>query len=367
MAQHDPSFLPGLELNRRFFPEAVRPLLARAYPGLVYSAALIGYGSDVLGFDTAQSTDHNWGPRLQLFLAQDDHARLHAPVHQALSEQLPLTFLGYPVNFSEPDYSDAGTQRMEAADSGPVRHLVEIETVDSYFRRYLGVAANTDLGILDWLVLPQQQLLEITAGDVFHDGLGTLKPARARFAWYPQDVWLYRMAACWARIAQEEPFVGRAGQVGDDLSSRLVAARLVRDGMLLAFLQERRYAPYSKWLGTAFSRLSCAAQLRPLWTAALAAPDWRQREQALTSAGEILGAMHNDLGVTPPVDPASRPFFGRPFQVLFADRFAVALRNAIQDEMLRDLPAIGGVDQFVDCTDLTEEPALAARLRPVYG
>lgn len=367
MTQHDAQFLPGLELNRRFFQETVRPILARAYPRLVYSSALLGYGSDVLGFDTAQSTDHNWGPRLQLFLAPEDHSLLRGPISQALSEQLPRTFLGYPVNFSEPDWTDGGTQIMEAVDSGPVRHLVEIETVDAYFRRYLAVAADAELGLLGWLVLPQQQLLEITAGDVFHDGLGTLQPARARFAWYPHDVWLYRMAAQWARVAQEEPFVGRAGQVGDDLGSRLVAARLVRAGMLLAFLQERRYAPYSKWLGTAFSRLSCADRLRPLWEAALAASDWPQREQALASAGALLGAMHNDLGVTPFVDPAPRPFFGRPFQVLFADRFAAALRAAITDETLRSAAAIGGVDQFVDCTDLTEEPALATRLRPVYG
>lgn len=324
MAQHDPPFLPGIELNRHFFLEVVRPLLAHAYPGLVYSAALIGYGSDVLGFDTAQSTDHNWGPRLQIFLSPEDHIRLHNRIDWMLSEQLPRAFLGYPVNFSEPDWNDGGTQIMEAVDSGPVRHLVEIETVDAYFRRYLGVAPDAELGLLDWLVLPQQQLLEITAGGVFHDGLGTLEPARARFAWYPHDVWLYRMAAQWSRIAQEEPFVGRAGQVGDDLGSRIVAARLVRDGILLALLHERRYAPYSKWLGTAFSRLGCADQLRPLWAAALAASDWRQREQALASAGAILGAVHNDLGVTPPVDPAPRPFFGRPFQVLFADRFAAA-------------------------------------------
>jgi hypothetical protein len=367
MTQHGPQFIPGLEINRLFYLEAVRPLLARAYPGLVYSAALLGYGSDVLGFDTAQSTDHNWGPRLQLFLSPEDHVRLYDPINQTLSEQLPRTFLGYPVNFSEPDWNDGGTQIMEAVDSGPVRHLVEIETVDAYFGRYLGVAPDGELGLLDWLVLPQQQLLEITAGEVFHDGLGTLQPARARFAWYPHDVWLYRMAACWARIAQEEPFVGRAGQVGDDLGSRVVAARLVRDGMLLAFLQRRRYAPYSKWLGTAFSRLSCADRLQPLWAAALAAPGWQERERALANACEILGSMHNDLGVTPPVDPAPRPFFGRPFQVLFAGRFAAALRDAIEDEMLRGLPVIGGVDQFVDCTDLTEEPALAARLRPVYA
>jgi hypothetical protein len=155
--------------------------------------------------------------------------------------------------------------------------------------------------------------------------------------------------------------------VGDDLGSRLVAARLVRDGMRLAFLQERRYAPYSKWLGTAFSRLNCAPQLQPLWAAALAASNWQQSEQALIGANAILGQMHNELGVTPPVDTTPRPFFGRPFQVLFADRFAAALRDAIQDETMAGLPAIGGVDQFTDCTDLTAEPALAARLRPVYG
>ena len=255
---------------------------------------------------------------------------------------------------------------MQATDAGPVRNLIEITTVDAYFRRYLGVTSDAELTALDWLVLPQQQLLEITAGEVFHDGLGTLQPARARFAWYPHDVWLYRMRAQWARIGQEEAFVGRTGQAGDDLGSRIVAARLVRDLMLLAFLQERRYAPYSKWLGTAFSRLSSAKQLTPLFEATLAAPDWQARQQPLAQAYEILATLHNDLGVTPPVDPSVHPFFNRPFKVLFADRFADALKAAITDETLRALPPIGGVDQFVDCTNLTDEPELLAALRRLF-
>ncbi|MEZ4768019.1 MAG: DUF4037 domain-containing protein [Caldilineales bacterium] len=361
-----PPFLPGLTLNRLFFAEVVQPLLARAYPGLAYSAALIGYGSDVLGFDTRQSADHNWGPRLQLFLAQGDYAPLAGDLDQTLSDQLPVSFLGYPVNFSEPDLSDGGTQVMQAVAAGPVRHMIEIRTVDQYFRRYLGIAPDAALTPLDWLALPQQQLLEITAGEVFHDGLATLETARARFAWFPRDVWLYRMRAQWARIAQEEPFVGRAGQAGDDPGSRIVAARLVRDLMLLAFLHERRYAPYSKWLGTAFSRLSCAATLTPLFEAALSAPDWQTRQQPLADAYEVLAATHNALNLTPPVDPTTRPFFNRPFQVLFAGRFADALRDVIGDATLRSLPAIGAVDQFVDSTDLTDQPALVARLHGVY-
>lgn len=362
-----PPFIPGLTLNRRFYFKAVRPILAELFPDLAHSAALIGYGSDVLGFDTSQSTDHNWGPRLQLFLSPSDYAQKGDAIDLTLRGRLPLTFLGYPVNFSAPDPSDGGTQMMEAIDAGPVRHLIEITTLDAYYRRYLCITPDAELTAVDWLVLPQQQLLEITSGEVFHDGLGTLAPARARFAWYPHDVWLYRMRAQWARIGQEEAFVGRSGQAGDDLGSRIVAARLVCDLMRLAFLQERRYAPYSKWLGTAFSQLSCAATLSPLFEAALTAADWQTRQQPLAQAYEVLAGQHNGLGVTPPLDPTVRPFFNRPFTVIFADRFADALKDVVGDETLRALPPIGGSDQFVDCSNLTNEPALAAALRSVYG
>ena len=39
-------------------------------------------------------------------------------------------------------------------------------------------------------------------------------------------------------------------EFGDELGSQVVAARLVREIMKLAFLMEKKYAPYSKWLGT---------------------------------------------------------------------------------------------------------------------
>ena len=45
-------FIPGLELNRRFYFEAVRPILNKHFPSLSHTAAYIGTGSDVLGFDT---------------------------------------------------------------------------------------------------------------------------------------------------------------------------------------------------------------------------------------------------------------------------------------------------------------------------
>src|SRR5690606_15704554 len=76
-----PAFVPGRTLNRRFYWSVVRPLLDQAYPHLAHSAALIGYGSDVLGVDTPMSTDHNWGPRFQLFLSPADYTQHAAELH----------------------------------------------------------------------------------------------------------------------------------------------------------------------------------------------------------------------------------------------------------------------------------------------
>lgn len=94
------------------------------------------------------------------------------------------------------------------------------------------------------------------------------------------------MACQWQRIRQEEPFVGRAAEVGDELGSRIVAARQVRELMRLIFLLERTYWPYSKWFGTAFSRLEGAATLQPILRAVLAATDQPACEEALAQAWE---------------------------------------------------------------------------------
>ena len=104
------NFIAGLRLSAEFFQEAVAPILATNFRGVPYSAALIGSGSEVLGFDTEMSSDHHWGPRVMLFLREADHARYHTALHRSLSDQLPRTFHGYPTNFTPPNPEDSGTQ-----------------------------------------------------------------------------------------------------------------------------------------------------------------------------------------------------------------------------------------------------------------
>ncbi|HEX8116928.1 MAG TPA: hypothetical protein VF521_06635, partial [Pyrinomonadaceae bacterium] len=117
-----PEFVKGLELSRLFFEEAVRPALAAEFPRLRYAAALLGTGSEVLGFDTEMSADHGWGPRVDLFLRDDDYAAARDRVREALRHRLPHSFRGYPTSFTEPDPNDNGVQHMSAREGGPVNH-----------------------------------------------------------------------------------------------------------------------------------------------------------------------------------------------------------------------------------------------------
>ncbi|MTK01994.1 DUF4037 domain-containing protein [Micromonospora sp. CP22] len=346
-----PTFVPGLSLAAATYREAVRPILDAALPDLAHSAALLGPGSEVLGFDTARSTDHDWGPRLLLFLHPADARRHARQISRLLAERMPASVGGWSTNFSPPEPGRSRTLR--PVGDAPVDHRVDLHDLDTWLVDRIGVDPRDDMAAHDWLAIPTQLLLEVTEGAVFHDGLGQLEPVRAALAWYPDDVWRYLLACQWRRIAQEEAFPGRCAESGDDLGSRLVTARLVRDLMRLAMLIERRYPPYSKWLGTAFARLRCAPALQPLLADALADAAWPHREDALCAAYEHLARAHNDLGLSEPVEPTVRPFHDRPYRVSAADRFADATRRAITDPQVLALPPyIGGVDQFVDSTEV---------------
>ena len=339
-----PRFVPGVELSRAFYEEVVAPLLA----GEEHAAALLGTGSDVLGFDTARSTDHGWGPRMQLFVDGDRVAA----VRETIDAGLPDEFRGWPTRYGW--------------DEVPVSHHVEVAPLGEWLEGRLGFDPRGGISTRQWLATPQQILLELTAGGVFHDPGGELAAVRAALAWYPDDVWLWLLACQWRRLDQEEPFVGRAAEVGDELGSRVVAARLVRDVMRLAFLLERRYAPYSKWLGTAFAQLDAAAALRPHLLDVLSAQSYEARETALVAVVEELATLHNATGVTRPAETTVRLFHSRPFRVLGSARFVDACLERVTDPWLKSLPLVGAIDQYVDSVDVLSDPRTFAAAASFY-
>ncbi len=358
-------FIPGLKLNEMFYNDVVQPILDEHFPKLAHSAGLLGkWGSDVLGFDTPQSTDHGWGPRVILFLGETEYPQLKDRIIATLSDKLPYQFHGYSTHFVT---ASDGAPVMKRITKGKIDHKVEVTTIRRFFDRHLKIDPFGEITATDWLTFSEQTLLEITAGKVFHDGLNELCSLRTKFSYYPEDLWRYLLAAQWRRIEQEEPFVGRCGDVGDELGSKIIAARLVRDLMRLCFLMEKVYAPYPKWFGTAFAKLRCAKVLGPLLESVLGTSTWKEREQHLSQAYEVVAQMHNTLSITPSLEPKVRPFHNRPYLIINGDRFAQAIRATIEDEDVLGLPEhIGSVDQFSDSTDILSYPKHRVQLKVLY-
>jgi hypothetical protein len=336
-------FRQAAEVAEGFHAEVVAPLVGN----VDYAAGLLGWGSDVLGYDTVRSTDHGWGPRLVVLVDAGQVER----VRKAVDDGLPDEYAGYPVRFGWDSYEP--------------RHHVTVTTVGGWLREQLGFDASQGIGVDDWLVTPQQQLLGVVAGRVYADD-GRLARVRDALAWYPDQIWRWTLACQWSRIAQEEAFVQRTHEVGDELGSRVVAGRLVRDLMRLAMLQARTYAPYSKWLGTAFARLGHPDGLDVALADAVAAESYVDREQALVAAYELVARRHNALGITDELDPSPRPYFDRPAQVLHAGRFADACLATVTDDAVSRHGLIGSIDQFADNTDVLSNPAAFRKLIAVY-
>jgi hypothetical protein len=346
----DGAFVPALTLSESLYRGAVANLV-----DVPHSAAHLGEGSDVLGFDTERSTDHGWGPRLQIFVEPD----AVESVRRVIDERLPVEHEGMQVRYFRWE-----TNRIESH--------VEVTTMREWFADLLGMDPRDGITTAQWLALPQQLVLEATQGAVFRDDSGELTSIRKLLQWYPDDVWLWVMACHWSQIGSILSFVGRAAEVGDDTGSRLAAAKIVRLLMRLCLAQARRYAPYDKWLGTAFARLDDGVALTSVVQDVLVANDHAAREEALAELCIRVAERHNDLGIGEPVPPIVAPHevgiadAVRPYRVLNATPFVESCRSSISEPGLRNLNMVGAIDQLIDPTDplihFTDWPLQIARV-----
>jgi CBS domain-containing protein len=342
--------MQGIELSRRFYVDIVRPWLIQVAPELRHAAALIGYGSELLGFDDETSRDHNWGPRVHIYVTEEDFAQHARRLLPEFTKVMPESYLGEPIGWrSRPHPAADG-----AGAVGAFEHGLEFHTLQSRLHSHFALRSLDELGPMQWLGLAEQKLLAFTAGAVFHDDDGRLTRAREALAYFPDDVWFYRIACQWRRIAEEQAFVGRAGQVGDDLGSRVIAARLVRDVMRMGFLLDRRYAPYPKWFGRGFAALPIAADLTPHLEQAVRADHWTERGEALAAAYLVLARRQQAMDVAP-FTPVVGLYHERPFTTINADAAVDAAHAAIVDPQIRQLPVMGALDQVSDLTPLLED------------
>ena len=357
-------FIKGMALCRDFFNDCAKTVIEYRFPDLKYSAGLIGYGSDVLGYDDAVSTDHMWGPRFYLFLSCEDIAEKEH-IFSELSENLPYTYKGYSVNFTEPDPDDCGVQHPKFIKEGTVNPLIFIQTFDEYLNEQLGIHDLNQIKPYEWLAFSEHRLLSLVSGQFFVDGLH-LAERISKIRYYPKDVKLYLIASNWEIISSEQAFVKRCGDCGDEIGSRIICSRICERLMRLCFLYQDTYAPYSKWFGTAFSKLDVDNRIKQAIDGALSANRLPEREKRLVEAQAFVADLHNASGLTKFVDYQIENYFGRDIKVIFADKFAEATMQQLKGTAFENVPLIGTLSQIGGVSSIVDENKYFKQIKGLY-
>ncbi|MBN1873695.1 MAG: DUF4037 domain-containing protein [Anaerolineae bacterium] len=355
----------SLDLNRAYYHNCVAGVLRAHCPEIAdrHAAALIGWGSEVLGNDDDYSKKYGWGPRVVLFLSSSDHARWARTVQAVLHQYVPPSFLDYPTRFTGPTQGPP----QPTLDTGGVLQI-PITTCARFVDLYLGVSGTGALTARDWLLIPEAGLLRLTAGEVFYDGVGDLTRLRETFAYFPDAVWRYKLTYQWTMLSWDIDLIGLCAQRGDTLSARLALSWSVQTIMGLVFLLNRVYKPgYLKWVHRQFYKLpQLAGEIGPVLEEMLTTVDGGQVMSLLYPVlDSLIDFQCQQAGLScvayQQPDKLDRGFFAYDLQPVID-----ALRNSIQGELMSLSFKTGALDQWIVDQDLLMGTAQLKTLQGIY-
>ncbi len=287
---------PIAEVSRIFFRQVVLPILEREFPEETAQTAfgLFGYGSEALGLDDVYSRDHHFGLRIDALMPDSLFQRRGQAMMQAVTANLPASFEGYAL------------REGHLAGTG-----LALDSREAFLRRTIGID-HVPQTYTEWLSLPEEDIIHIVNGELWHDPAGSFTAIReALLAYYPEPVRRRRIAH-WCRYfsGMGTYALKRALLRSDPFYATTRFASALRWGVQLAFLLDRRYFPYDKWLMVYFQRLPrLSAPLRPLIEeAVLLTTPWERKLDLLHALSEVLDATLVADGLIRP----HPPFTGSP-------------------------------------------------------
>lgn len=265
-----------IDISHTFFEEVVRPILEKHFPEETSRTAfgVFGLGSEALGMDDEHSRDHHWGLRIDALMPDELHQNKSQAIMATLAETLPTSFRGHSLR--EGHLTGAGL----APDSLP-----------KLLKRTIGLerAPQTHK---EWLGIPEEDITHLINGEVWYDPSSVFTDIRAAFgAYYPEPVRLRRIAH-WCRYysGMGTYALKRAILRKNDFYAATRFATAIRLGVQLAFLLDRQYFPYDKWIMAYFERLPRLADpLVPIVNKAVN-PDtsWEAKLDCLDQISDIL-------------------------------------------------------------------------------
>lgn len=265
-----------IDISREFFEQVVKPILEANFPEETAQTAfgVFGYGSEALRLDDDYSRDHHWGLRIDALMPDELFQSRHEEMMQVVRANLPPTFQGHSLR--EGHVAGAGL----APDS-----------LSAFLIRTIGLD-HAPQTYREWLNFPDEDVIHIVNGEVWHDPAGKFTAIRQTFQnYYPEPVRLRRIAH-WCRYfsGMGTYALKRAIIRNNEFYAVTTFGKAIRWGVHLAFLLDKHYFPYDKWLMLFFARLPRLYEpLGPLVSEAvrLSTP-WERKLELLDQMADIL-------------------------------------------------------------------------------
>lgn len=285
------------DTSRAFFFEVIKPIMEREFPLEASQTAfgLFGYGSEAYGLERDDigaamaddySADHHWGVRINALMPDYLYRGRHDEIIGKISATLPKTFRGQPLG----EGMSGGTG-------------LALDSLEGYLRRTIGIDHPPE-SYREWLQTPEEDIVHVINGAVWHDEAGCFSALRRAFSgYYPEPVRL-RKIAHWCRYFSGMGVYAmkRALLRDNEYYATITFSRTLRWGVQLAFMLDRQYYPYDKWTFAYFKHLPrLAGPLLPLVEEAvrLATP-WPRKLQLLHAMADVLDqTMVNDGIIRP--------------------------------------------------------------------
>lgn len=199
------------------------------YPDL-YSRiclALVGVGSECLGFDDKISEDHDFSSRCQLFLDDSDYKTYKSDLESSLK------IFCKDLEFMVSNLKDINLEIM------PI----------SNFYKYYTLFENGPKTEFEYRKVPMDLLCVATNGKVFLDNLGKFSEIRNRLLnFYPEDIRLKKIAFQLNKMAQSGQYnYSRMIKRGDTVAANIAQGEFVKHYLEFVHLLNKKYMPFYKW------------------------------------------------------------------------------------------------------------------------
>lgn len=264
---------------KAFYERYGAPMIHERFPGYESRIAvgLVGEGSDCFGFDDEISRDHDYGIGFCMWLTTEDYERIGITLNKAYEQLLQE----HVQEFEKDEVFQAGDPY--GAGSGTntsynkfIDSRRGVFTIGHFYENVLGVRLDEHVmkrGGLEtvfteqtWLQITEDRFATAVNGMVFRDDAGIFTDIRnALLSYYPKRVWMLRLAEKLHDFAQYgQSNYARMMARKDYVTADLCIAQGMKSAMELAYLLNRTYAPYYKWMRKGMDRLCVLKGLVPL-------------------------------------------------------------------------------------------------------